>query len=72
MRSDAFGWPVSEDDGLSHDWAAITAAEEVIVAELRAAGWSDRRAIYQEAARRVKLGDYVVQASKAQQLQVAR
>jgi hypothetical protein len=61
---------LSEEDGITHDWAAITVAEEGIVAELRAAGWTDTRAIYQEATRRVKLGDYVAQGGKPKPVQV--
>ena len=66
VQPGSFGWPASEDDGFTHDWAAITAAEEAVAADLRAAGWRDTRAIYQEATRRVKLEDYVAQSREPQ------
>ena len=54
------GWPISEDDGIRHDWDAVTKAEEAVVAELRKAGWVSTRDIFREVAKRVRLEDYEV------------
>ena len=55
-----FGWPVSEDDGIRHDWDAVTKAEEAVVAELRKAGWVSTADVFREVAKRVRLEDHEV------------
>jgi hypothetical protein len=59
-RLSAFGWPVTPDDGIRHDWDAIAKTEEAVVAELRQAGWVSTADIFREVAKRVKLQDHEV------------